>query len=89
MTLVEGSCSQYCSRSLPEMSALLPIEAKLDIPNPSSRACWMSAMPRAPDCDEKARVPRPGTDGAKLALRRTAGLRFMTPRQLGPMIRMP
>jgi hypothetical protein len=37
MTRVRGSSAQYDKRSLPETSALLPTETKLDIPTLSVR----------------------------------------------------
>ena len=46
-------------------------------------------MPRAPDWQKKPTRPRPGACGAIVALSRTAGSAFTTPRQLGPTTRMP
>ncbi len=86
---VPGSVCQYCSRSLPETSARLPAETKVDSPSPRSLAAARIAMPSAPDWAKKPARPRPGTSGARVALSRTAGSVFATPRAFGPITRMP
>ena len=48
ITSVSGSSSQYCSRSLPEMSALLPTETNEESPSPSAPVSSMIASPSAP-----------------------------------------
>src|SRR5680860_757318 len=89
ITSVSSSASQYCSRSLPEMSALLPTEAKLDRPTPRRSAAARMARPSAPDWLEKATRPAGGNTLLKVAFMRTASLPLSTPMQLGPTTRMP
>ncbi|SKY05943.1 Uncharacterised protein [Mycobacteroides abscessus subsp. abscessus] len=48
-TSVAASESQYCSRSLPETSARLPAETKVDNPIWRCAAVSRIAMPSAPD----------------------------------------
>ena len=43
----------------------------------------------APDCDMSAAGPNGGITGANVALSENAGSALMTPRQLGPTMRMP
>ncbi len=86
---MRGSCSQYWSRSLPEMSILLPAETKPESPIPSLEASSMTATPSAPDCVKKAMFPGGGWLGAKVVLSRMAGSVLITPMQLGPTRRMP
>ena len=71
------------------MSARLPIEAKEESPRLRSPARAISASPRAPLCDRKATFPAGGMAGAKVALSRTPGTVLMSPRQLGPISRIP
>ena len=89
MTSVSGSWSQYSSRSLPEMSALLPTDTKVDNPRPRSLACSMTASPSAPDCDENAIRPGIGNVDENVPFMRTPSVAFMIPMQLGPTTRMP
>src|SRR5665811_2609603 len=89
MTALDGSSSQYCRKSLPERSALLPIEMKLERPSPSRLACSMMARPRAPLWEKKPTLPRVGAVGEKVAFMRTEGSRLITPMQFGPTNRMP
>ena len=56
---------------------------------PRSPARLISSMPRPPDCDRNATLPATGCAGANVAFIRTAGAVFTTPRQFGPMTRMP
>ena len=89
MTPTAGSSSQYSIRSLPEMSALFPTLANMEIPSWICRALARMISPSAPDWDMKPAVPRRGAVAAKVALSRTAGSVLMTPMQLGPTIRIP
>ncbi len=89
ITSVAGSPCQYCNRSLPETSARLPAETKLDRPSPRRSASASSATPKAPDWLKMPTRPGPGNRGARVALRRTSGSVFATPRQFGPITRMP
>ena len=89
MTRVAGSSSQYSIRSLPETSALLPIETNWVRPIPRSAATFKIATPSAPDWLTKPIEPARAGVGAKVALRRTSGAVLITPMQLGPIIRTP
>ena len=89
MTSVAGSSCQYWSRSLPDTSARLPAETKLDSPSPRRDASASSATPNAPDWLNTPTRPAAGSTGASVALRRTAGSVLATPRQFGPTTRMP
>src|SRR6516165_4713652 len=51
ITLVAASLSQYSSRSLPEISALLPTDTNVERPRSSLPAASISAIPRPPLCD--------------------------------------
>ena len=83
------SCSQYWSRSLPEMSILLPAETKPERPMPSRPASSMTATPSAPDWVKKAMFPAGGWLGANVQLSLTEGSVLITPMQLGPTSRIP
>ncbi len=89
MTLVAGSSSQCSSRSLPETSALLPIETNWVRPMPRSWATLRIATPRAPDWLTKPMPPACAGVGEKVASRFMSGEVLMTPMQFGPIIRMP
>ncbi len=89
MTDVESSASQYRNRSLPETSALLPTDTKLEMPMPRLVLSSINEMPRAPDWVMNATLPGLGSTGAKIAFMRTAGSVLATPMQFGPTIRMP
>src|SRR5205085_6182888 len=80
---VRGSSYQYDSRSLPDTSALLPSDTKLDSPTPVRTAWARIVMPTAPDCDATARPPGGGVIAANVACIRTAGSVLSTPRQFG------
>jgi hypothetical protein len=54
ITPVLGSSDQYGMRSLPDTSALLPTDTKLEIPRFSRDACSRSAKPSAPLCEDSA-----------------------------------
>ena len=84
-----GSVCQYCSMSLPDRSARLPAETKVDSPRPRLRAAARIAMPSAPDCAKNPIRPRPGRSGARVALSRTSAAVLATPSALGPITRMP
>ena len=88
-TSVPGSCSQYWRKSPLPRSALLPTETNDDSPRPSRSAASMIATPRPPLCDMKPTRPGIAWRAPNVALSRTPGLVFSTPRQLGPTIRMP
>jgi hypothetical protein len=74
---------------LPETSALLPAETKLDIPTLSVRTVSRMASPSAPLCVNMPMLPAGGHVGAKVAFSATAGSVLRTPMQLGPTIRIP
>ena len=84
-----ASFSQCSSRSLPEISVLLPSETKWAIPRPRSAAVERIASPSAPLWDRKPMRPGTGRAAAKEALRRTSGSVLIRPMQLGPTMRMP
>ncbi len=89
MTSVRGSSLQYCTRSLPETSALLPTETNVEMPRFRRRASSRSARPRAPLCEDRPTRPSGGWTGENVALRRTRGSVLMRPMQLGPTMRIP
>ena len=89
ITSVNGSDTQYPSRSLPEISALLPIDTTLE--NPRSRATVKSiaASPTAPLWLASPMRPAGGARGPKLAFMGARGSALITPIQFGPIRRMP
>jgi hypothetical protein len=88
MTLVVGSPSQYCSRSLPETSALFPTLTNVERPTCRSAASFRMARPSAPLCDSSETVPAGGNTGENEAFSRGAPA-FSSPMQLGPTMRIP
>ncbi len=84
-----SSCCQYCSRSLPETSARLPAETKVDRPSPREDTESRIAEPSAPDWQKNPTRPGGGIVGASEALSRTSAEVLMMPRQLGPISRSP
>ncbi len=94
-TSVSGSSYQYWRTSLPETSARLPDETKVETPvwpvTPPPRRCRREsrAMPMAPDWANRPIRPGRGISGAREALSRTSGEVLMIPNALGPMTRMP
>ena len=84
-----GSSSQNCIRSLADTSARLPAETKVDRPKPRRITVSSSGMPSAPDWEKKPIRPRPGITGDSEALSDRAGSVLMTPRQFGPITRIP
>ena len=86
---MSGSCSQYSMKSLPERSALSPIETNEESPIPRAAASSMAAMPNAPLWEAKATLPGVGSPGANVALSAPWWWRFAMPRQFGPTMRMP
>ena len=68
-----ASCSQYRSRSLPERSALFPVETNEDRPRPRRAASAIAAMPNAPLWDANATPPGGGATGANVAFSPTSG----------------
>ncbi len=74
---------------MPETSARLPADTKVEMPMPRWATRWSSAVPSAPDWLKKPTRPRPGRWAARVAFRRTAGSVLAMPRQLGPTTRKP
>ena len=67
MTSVAASSSQNRSRSLPERSALFPVETNEDRPSPRRVASATAAIPNAPLCEANATPPGGGATGANVA----------------------
>lgn len=88
-TSVSGSVSQYCSRSLPETSARLFTETKVDRPSLRAAASPRMAAPSGPDWQKKPTRPRPGSTEASVAFNDTAGSVLAMPSALGPTTRIP
>ena len=86
---MSGSSSQYCSRSLPDTSALLPTDTNVAIPRPRFSTWSSTANPSAPDCDDIETRPWRGKVFEKVPFIRTSSLPFSSPMQFGPTIRMP
>ena len=86
---MSASSSQYCNRSLPETSARLPAETNVENPIPRVTAYSRITSPSAAEWEKNPTLPRGARVGPRLALRRTSGLVFMKPRQLGPTSRTP
>ena len=86
---VAGSSSQYCMTSLPDRSARLPDDTKLETPSRRRRAVSRTAIPSAPDWLNRPRRPAGGIDGASEAFNRTSGSVLTMPKELGPTTRMP
>ena len=86
---MRSSSSQYCRKSLPLTSALLPSEIKLEMPMPARVAAFSTAMPTAPDCEASAIGPGMAFAAPNVASRRTDGSVLTMPTQFGPMILMP
>ena len=61
---VSGSCSQYWRKSLPERSALLPIDTNDDRPSRRRLAASTIAIPRPPLCDRNPTLPGASARGA-------------------------
>ena len=89
MTWVRSSSCQSSSRSLLLTSDLLPTETNCEMPSPHLAAAAMTAIPSAPDCEMRPSGPSSPGSAANVALSRTAGSVFCTPRQFGPTNRMP
>ncbi|CAB4623036.1 unannotated protein [freshwater metagenome] len=89
MAFVRGSDSQYCKKSLPEISARLPAETKALTPKPRRANRPRMVPPKAPDCEKKPRLPEVGIFLAKETLRLTAGSVLISPNAFGPTRRMP
>ena len=86
---VSGSSSQYWRRSLPDRSARLPAETKVEMPRPSRVARARRAVPRAPDWLKSPRLPRSGRKGDRDEFRDTSSAVLAMPKLLGPTTRMP
>src|SRR5450759_5528147 len=56
ITSVAGSSAQYWMKSLPDRSALLPTEMKVESPSDKLFAYSMTARPSAADCDRKPKL---------------------------------
>ncbi len=89
ITSVPGSFSQNRRKSLPERSALFPVETNEDRPSRRRAASAIAAMPNAPLWDANATPPAGGATGAKVAFSPASGAVLSTPRQLGPTSRIP
>src|SRR4051812_21322399 len=76
-------------RSLPDTSARLPAETKLDRPRPRPTMSARFETPRAPDWQKNATRPRLGISGDRVAFSEMPGAVLITPRQLGPITRIP
>ena len=68
---------------MPETSARLPAETKVDRPSPRSRTFSRIAEPSAPDWQKKPARPRGGITGDSEALSATSGAVLMMPRRWG------
>ena len=62
-TQVASSSSQYCRKSLPERSALSPVDTNEDRPTPRRAASAIAATPSAPLCEASATGPAAGATG--------------------------
>ena len=83
------SSSQYCSRSLPDTSARLPAETKVETPIPRLVADASTCTPSAPDWLNSASPPGAGRVGASEALSRMSSSVLITPNEFGPITRIP
>ena len=88
-TAVPGSCSQYSRKSLPERSALSPIETNEENPIPRAAAASIAAIPNPPLWAAKPMLPGGGVVGASVASRAISGPGLATPRESGPTSRIP
>ena len=73
---MSGSCSQYSRKSLPDRSALSPIETNDENPMPRAAAASIAAIPNPPLCEAKATSPGGGAAGATVAFERDLGPRI-------------
>ena len=67
---MSGSCSQYSRKSLPERSALSPIETNDDSPIPRAAASSIAAIPNAPLWEANATLPGVGAPGSERRVER-------------------
>ena len=63
-TDVSGSCSQYSRKSLPERSALSPIDTNDENPMPRAAAASIAAIANPPLCEAKPTCPGRGRAGS-------------------------
>lgn len=89
ITRVSGSSSQCSKRSLPETSALLPMETNCVRPIPRSCATFKIATPSAPDWLTNPIDPGRAGVGANVAFKLTSASVLITPMQFGPIMRTP
>ena len=74
---------------MPLTSTRLPADTKVDRPSPRRTALSSRATPSAPDWEKKPSRPRSGTSGDSDAFNDTAGSVLITPKDAGPITRMP
>ena len=72
-----------------ETSALFPTLTNEEMPNCNRSAAARIASPSAPLCVDMAMRPEGGKADVNVALRRMAGSVFSSPKQFGPIMRMP
>ena len=89
ITVVLSSCSQNCSRSLPEMSLLSPSDTNQETPRSTSLALRRNDPPSDPDCMEMATPPGGKATSTSAAWSRVSGRGDAMPMLDGPMIRSP
>src|SRR6478735_12737065 len=83
--VVSASSSQYCIMSLPETSALLPAESRLESPSRRRLDAAYSETPIAADWLNRPRAPRSGMVGAMDAFSDTSGCVLAMPSDAGPI----
>ena len=86
---VASSEYQYCIRSLPETSARLPADTKVDSPNPRPITSARMVTPSAPDWQKNPTRPAVGISGDRLAFSEIRGSALITPSAFGPITRSP
>ena len=84
MTAVECHPPNTRSKSLPEMSALLPTDTKLKMPMPRRCTLIDQRDAGAPDCVMNATLPGTGSRGAKVAFMRTSEVGVRQSHAVGP-----
>ena len=86
-SLVTPSCSHHISMSLLDTSSLSPTDTNEEMPMPSRDSAWAVAKPSPPDCMTSPATPGLGCAAANVASRPMPGT--ATPKQFGPISRMP
>ncbi len=89
ITFVWSCSASILSKSISFKSALFPTLITAENPIPCALASSTSAAQIAPLCDISAICPDLGVTLRKVEFIIVFGSRFITPRQLGPIIRMP